>query len=79
MELAFAPVLTTGFYKKMQTMFMGKGKNVTLNCAMSLVGGIVTEEFEESFGSATIGGLYDRFMFGLCPTGYHPVVQRFSG
>jgi hypothetical protein len=76
---SFAPVLTTGFYKKMQTMFMGKGKSVTLNCAMSWIGGIVTDEFEQSFGSATIGGLYDRFMFGLCPTGYTMAYEDFRG
>jgi bifunctional DNA primase/polymerase-like protein len=76
---SFAPVLTTGFYKRMQTMFMGKGKSVTLNCAMSWIGGIVTEEFEECFGSATIGGLYDRFMFGLCPTGYTLAYDDFRG
>jgi hypothetical protein len=74
---SFAPVLTTGFYKKLQTMFMGKGKNISLNCAMSWIGGIVTEQFEECFGSATIGGLYDRFMFGLCPTGYTLAYEDF--
>jgi hypothetical protein len=76
---AFAPVLTTGFYKKVQTLLMAKGKRVSLNCAMSWIGGIVTDRFEECFGSATTQGLYDRFQFGLCPTGYEFAYRKFEG
>src|SRR2546430_5797583 len=60
-------------------MFAARGKTVELNCAMSWIGGIVTDEFENCFGSATTGGLYDRFMFGLCPTGYTVAYQDFVG
>jgi len=28
----------------------------------------VQDKFDEVFGDATTGGLYDRFLFGLCPT-----------
>jgi hypothetical protein len=71
--------LTTGFYKKYQTLLMGGAKKVTLNCAMSWIGGIVADEFETCFGSSTTGGLYDRFMFGVCPTGYQVGYQDFTG
>jgi hypothetical protein len=76
---SFAPVLTIGFYKKIQTLLMARGKSVSLDCAMSWMGGIVTDRFEECFGSKTTGGLYDRFMFGLCPTGYSFSYRDFEG
>lgn len=76
---SFAPVLTSGFYKKYQTMFGAKGRKTELNCVMSWIGGIVADEFETCFGSATTGGLYDRFMFGLCPTGFQVQYRAFNG
>jgi hypothetical protein len=76
---SFAPVLTSAFYKKRQSMFAAKGRKTEINCAMSFIGGIVTDEFETCFGSATTGGLYDRFMFGLCPTGYQLAYRNFVG
>lgn len=59
-------------------MFGAKGKKTELNCVMSWIGGIVADEFETCFGSATTGGLYDRFMFGLCPTGYQVEYNAFT-
>jgi hypothetical protein len=76
---SFASILTSGFYKKIQNVLIGGGKDVSINCAISWIGGIVTEEFEDPFGSSTIGGLYDRFMFGVCPTGYRLAYQKFQG
>jgi Bifunctional DNA primase/polymerase, N-terminal len=76
---SFSTVLTSGFNRKNQTLIVAGGKEINLNCAMSWMGGIVTEMFETCFGSATIGGLYDRFMFGLCPTGYSFVHRPFEG
>jgi hypothetical protein len=43
------------------------------------MGGIVTDQFETCFGSATTGGLHDRFMFGMCPTGYSFLHRTFEG
>ena len=76
---SFASILTSGFYKKIQNVLIGGGKDVSINCAISWIGGIVSEEFEDLFGSSTIGGLYDRFMFGVCPTGYRLAYQKFQG
>lgn len=76
---SYAPVLTSGFNKKEQTLIIKGGKEINLNCALSWMGGIVTDQFESCFGSATTGGLYDRFMFGMCPTGYSFVHRPFEG
>jgi hypothetical protein len=43
---------------------------VTVNCHLSIVGGIVEDEFEDLFGTATTRGFYDRCLFGLCPSGH---------
>jgi hypothetical protein len=76
---SFASILTSGFYKKIQNVLIGGGKDVSINCAISWIGGIVSEEFEDLFGSSTIGGLYDRFMFGVCPTEFRLAYQKFQG
>jgi hypothetical protein len=56
-----------------------KKKRVTADCRLSVLGGIVDRRFEECFGSATVGGLYDRFIFGLCPTPYEFEYRPFEG
>jgi hypothetical protein len=76
---SYAPVLTSGFNQKNQTLIIKGGKEITLNCALSWMGGIVTENFESCFGAATTGGLYDRFMFGMCPTGFSFIHRPFEG
>ena len=46
-----------------QKRFQGKVR-------LSLTGGIVAERFEQSFGSESTGGLYNRFLLGVCPLEY---------
>jgi hypothetical protein len=46
-----------------------KGKETSFNATLSILGGIVDERFGDLFTSKTIGGFYDRFLYGLCPTG----------
>jgi hypothetical protein len=52
----------TGFKVRMR-----HGQVANFNCELSIVGGLVEERFQDLFGAATTGGLYDRFIFGLCP------------
>jgi len=56
-----------------------KGKTFNLDCRLSLMGGLVEDEFGDSFGMATTGGLYDRFIFGLCPSPYQHFFQPNEG
>ena len=67
---SFAYILNSLFYKNEEDLTIAKGKPVRFNCRLSLVGGIVDDKFDDSFGSATTSGLYDRFLFGQCPTGH---------
>ncbi len=66
---SFPRFLTTAFYEDTDELIMAKGKDVKYNARLSLAGGLVTEQFGDLFGSATTGGLYDRFLFGRAPTG----------
>jgi bifunctional DNA primase/polymerase-like protein/primase-like protein len=63
----FATFLTTSFYRKHQIYIRPKGKEVTLNLAMSFIGGIVEDEFDAVFNASSLGGVYDRFLFGYMP------------
>lgn len=65
---SFAYILNSLFYKSEEELTIAHGKTVRFNCRLSLVGGIVDEKFDDSFGSATTCGLYDRFLFGQCPS-----------
>jgi hypothetical protein len=40
-------------------------KQWIIDCRLSLHGGIAEDKFEDAFGSITLGGLYDRFTFGI--------------
>jgi hypothetical protein len=63
---SFPYILNTAYYEDVQAGG-SKGKQFNLNCRLSIAGGIVEELFGDAFGIATTGGLYDRFVFGLCP------------
>jgi hypothetical protein len=63
----FSFVLNRAYYKDEFDVTMARGKQVHFNCSLSILGGLVDENFEDLFGSATTAGLYDRFIFGLCP------------
>jgi hypothetical protein len=73
----FAQVLNSIFYRDAEDLVVAAGKKVSFNCRLSIIGGIPEDKFEESFGSASTGGLYSRFLFGLSPTDfvydYHPL------
>jgi hypothetical protein len=74
---SFARVLNTAFYHDEQTLIVAKGAKHKFNVKLSIIGGIVDEDFEDAFSAITAHGMYDRFIFGYAPTGfnykYHPI------
>jgi hypothetical protein len=46
---------------------------------LSWIGGIVDDQYEDCFQSSSIGGLYDRFLHGLSPTGFNFDYRPFEG
>jgi hypothetical protein len=66
---SFAYILNSLFYKPDEELTIAHGKRVRFHCRLSLIGGIVDDKFDDAFGSATTSGLYDRFLFGQCPSG----------
>jgi DNA primase RepB-like protein len=71
---SFPSTLTTAFYKRHHNFTLGGsdgGREYNLNLAMSFIGGIVEADFDTVFGAASLGGLYDRFLFGHAPEDFH--------
>lgn len=57
--------MTKTFYNRNQTYEIGqRGGSINLHHAISFIGGIVEENFDTVFGAETLGGVYDRFLFG---------------
>ncbi|HWY20032.1 MAG TPA: hypothetical protein VNX26_02365 [Candidatus Acidoferrum sp.] len=75
----FATVLNTAFYEDQQELIIAHSQRVPFNCRFSLAGGVVDERFNDLFGAATTGGFYDRFIFGVGPSGYSYSYRSFSG
>lgn len=67
---SFAYILNRAFYHDKFEVLMGKGQVAMFRASLSIIGGLVEEKFQDLFGAATIGGLYDRFIFGACPGGF---------
>jgi hypothetical protein len=67
---SFPYLLNTAFYSNGFQVKMAKGRKADFACWLSIIGGLVEERFEDLFGSNATGGLYDRFIYGLCPTGF---------
>lgn len=75
---SFTSFLHTAFYKRRQNIVAGRGKELELDCALSFIGGIVEDEFDTCFGAASLGGLHDRFTFGMCPQGFNFMYRPFE-
>jgi hypothetical protein len=67
---SFPFILNTAFYQEKVPLVAARAKKIDFHCCLSIVGGIVEENFENCFGSATTGGLWDRFLFGLAPNSF---------
>lgn len=78
-DASFPYVLNSAFYKDRFSVIVAKGEELKFNGQLSILGGIVSEKFQESFGNQTTGGLHDRFLFGECPTGYSYDWRPFEG
>jgi len=76
---SFSFVLNTAFYKSNFPVLMGKKERREFDCHLSILGGLRDESFQELFNAATVGGLYDRFLFGLCPGNFRCEYRPFEG
>jgi hypothetical protein len=65
---SFIDILNSGYNKTRYCLTIARGRRVNLDCALTLIGGIVLENVQECFGNSTTGGFHDRFLFGVCPT-----------
>ncbi len=65
----FPTFLTTAFYQDQQRGGTKKDR-WEIDCRLSIAGGVVEDDFGDAFGAASVSGLYDRFLFGLCPQPY---------
>jgi len=71
-DSSFASTLTTAYYNRRHTVTVGgsRGGHLEIPFAVSIIGGIVEDEFSSVMNASTIGGLYDRITFGLAPKGF---------
>jgi len=65
---SFVDHLNSGFNKPQFRLTIAKGEEIYLDAALSFIGGIVTDRFQNCFGEESMGGFHDRFLFGICPT-----------
>jgi hypothetical protein len=81
-DATLASTLTTAFYNRRHTITLGGqggGRDITIPFPFSIIGGIVQEDFDSVFDASTLGGLYDRFLFGLAPDGFNWSWRSFPG
>jgi hypothetical protein len=76
---SFPFILNRAFYKDKFEVLMGAKQRAEFDCRLSIVGGLVEETFQDLFGKETVAGLYDRFLFGLCPGGFQYHFTPFRG
>ena len=67
---SFPYILTRAFYDISFELLMGRKETANFHAALSIVGGLVDKRFEDLFSHATTAGLYDRFLFGACPSNF---------
>ena len=74
----FAQFLCSAFYFDRQH---GGTKKETweVDCRLSIFGSVVEADFGDCFGLSSARGLYDRFLFGLCPQPYEHLYRPYEG
>jgi hypothetical protein len=75
----FPETLTTAWSTNQNNATIARQKLVEFSCRLSIAGGLVTDRFGDAFGSAATGGLWDRFIFGECPSGFAYTYRPNSG
>jgi RepB DNA-primase from phage plasmid len=78
----FPTLLTTGFYKRNQSILDSRGRPLNVPASFSWIGGIVdgvAGSYEDCFNRATALGLHDRFINGLAPVGFQFQYRPFDG
>jgi hypothetical protein len=76
---AYETVLNSMFNHSHQRLTIAHQKVVEIDLPVSILGGLVENRFEESFGHNSMTGLYDRFLFSICPSDYTCLWQPPSG
>lgn len=76
---SFPYVLNRAFYETSFDVTGAKGKLTSFHCEMSLLGGCPDNLFDTLFDASTVGGLYDRFVFGICPQPFTFDYRPFEG
>jgi putative DNA primase/helicase len=79
-DATLASTLTTAFYNRRHIITLGGqggGRDITIPFPFSIIGGIVQEDFDSVFDASSLGGLYDRFLFGLAPEGFNWSYRSF--
>jgi hypothetical protein len=67
---SFDTILNDAYYSDEQNLTIARQKLIPFSCKLTVIGGLVEDRFGELFGAIAGGGLYDRFIFGQCPTGF---------
>ena len=79
-DSSFCSNLTTAYYKRRHAVTLGGqrgGLELEIPFPFSITGGVVEKDFDSVFGATTMGGLYDRFLFGLAPKNFSWVYRPF--
>jgi DnaB-like helicase N terminal domain len=78
-------VLPRLFYFDDVPSIVGGRKQISFSARLSILGGLVDDNFSDHFGAASMSGTYDRFIFGNCPSGFSytyrepPAIGAFDG
>jgi hypothetical protein len=67
---SFYKVLNIIFSHSKYNITVEKRKAISFNARLTLAGGIVEDKFGDCFTAESEAGLYSRFLFGQCPSGY---------
>jgi hypothetical protein len=70
LNASFPKVLCKLFYFDDVPLIVKNRMQIPFSARASILGGLVDDEFGDLFGAGTTTGLYDRFAFGLCPSGF---------
>jgi hypothetical protein len=67
---SFPFLLNQAYYQRSFEILASRGREVSIHCNLSIIGGVVEQSFDTAFGAASVGGLYDRFALAQAPSGY---------
>jgi hypothetical protein len=76
---SFPQILQELYSSNFMPMVVAEQQELLFNARLSIIGGLPTNQFQSAYTAETVGGFYQRSLFGLMPTEHQYLYTPYDG